>query len=328
MNISEVAPDDHQTIAGIVGLVNAAYRVDAPFSHPETPSGYAGLMRVGWDGEPPRVFVAGVSDAVVGVVKFSISDWGNPHMAWVDILVHPEARRSGVGTSLLEFAKNEARSLGRTHMALEGWDNNATKGFALAHGIRCVSSAVGRRQQLGVLSRPAIEELYADASAAASAYEFTRISGRTPPELLEAVADMTAAINDAPRGEMAIEDEAFPAERIIAYEAAQQARGKNLYRVVARHRPTGRLAGHTVVAVDKERPTIGEQHDTSVLRAHRGHRLGLALKADALRWLADEEPQLQTIDTWNAETNHHMVSVNERLGYRMLGRMLQFQLSL
>jgi hypothetical protein len=44
-----------------------------------------------------------------------------------------------------------------------------------------------------------------------------------------------------------------------------------------------------------------------------------------LVWLAEIEPQLESIDTWNAESNDHMIGVNERLGYRVLGRALQFQ---
>ena len=59
--------------------------------------------------------------------------------------------------------------------------------------------------------------------------------------------------------------------------------------------------------------------------AHRGHRLGLLLKADMLRWLAETEPALEAVDTFNAESNDHMVAVNERLGYRVMGRELQYQ---
>jgi hypothetical protein len=98
-----------------------------------------------------------------------------------------------------------------------------------------------------------------------------------------------------------------------------------LYRVIARHRVNGDIAGLTVVTVDSENPARGEQEDTSVVRAHRGHRLGLLLKADMMRWLAATEPQLETLDTWNAESNDHMIGVNERLGYRVMGRELQFQ---
>jgi hypothetical protein len=83
-----------------------------------------------------------------------------------------------------------------------------------------------------------------------------------------------------------------------------------------------------VVAVDGERPELGEQHDTSVVAAHRGHRLGLLLKLGMLHWLAEAEPQLREIDTWNAETNGHMIGVNELLGYRVMGRVLDYQRSI
>ena len=47
-----------------------------------------------------------------------------------------------------------------------------------------------------------------------------------------------------------------------------------------------------------------------------------------MRWLAETEPQLETIDTWNAESNDHMIGVNELLGYRVMGRELAYQKSL
>lgn len=46
-----------------------------------------------------------------------------------------------------------------------------------------------------------------------------------------------------------------------------------------RHRETGQLGGHTIVAVDDERVHLGSQHDTTVSPDHRGRRLGLVLKA-------------------------------------------------
>jgi hypothetical protein len=125
--------------------------------------------------------------------------------------------------------------------------------------------------------------------------------------------------------DLEIEDEAYPPDRIRAYEAAQLASGFRFHRMIARHRATGELAGHTVVVVDTERPELGEQHDTSVVRDHRGHRLGALLKAGMVLHLAEVEPQLRTVDTWNAESNGHMIGVNELLGYRVMGRGLQYQ---
>jgi hypothetical protein len=122
-----------------------------------------------------------------------------------------------------------------------------------------------------------------------------------------------------------VEDEVFSPERIRAFEAAQAAHGRRMYQLVARHRETGVLAGHTVVGVESDRPWFGSQFDTSVLRAHRGHRLGLLLKIGMLRWLAEAEPQLRLVETWNAASNDHMIAVNEILGYQVVATATAFQ---
>jgi GNAT superfamily N-acetyltransferase len=325
MDIQRFTPEDRGTISAVVELANAAKRAEAPFSHPFTVDQYALMLRHGWDGEPPEVHGAWDQGRLVGIVELHTSEWDNTHLAWAEVLVHPDARGAGRGSELLAFAEARAKELGRTSIGLNGWDNEETLRFAARHDLPRKSSAIKRRQTLARLDRAAVEDLYDEAAARATDYELWRIAGRTPEDMLGAVAEMAASINDAPTDDLDIEDEVFPAERIAAYETAQLARRRRLYRVVARHKDTGALAGHTVVAVDSERPEIGEQHDTSVVAAHRGHRLGLLLKADMLRWLAGEEPALATIDTWNMESNDFMIAVNERLGYEVLGRELEFQ---
>jgi RimJ/RimL family protein N-acetyltransferase len=136
---------------------------------------------------------------------------------------------------------------------------------------------------------------------------------------------MTAAINDAPTDDIDWEDEVFSPERLRDFERSLAEHGRRVYRLAARHRATGDLAGQTIVAVDTELPWLGHQLDTSVLREHRGHRLGLLLKGTMLHWLAEEEPQLLEIDTWNAASNDHMIAVNEALGYRVVGTATGFQ---
>ena len=58
-----------------------------------------------------------------------------------------------------------------------------------------------------------------------------------------------------------------------------------------------------IVATHPLRPEIAGQGDTAVARQHRGHRLGLLLKIDMMRWLAEAEPQLKIIQTWNNVDN-------------------------
>jgi GNAT superfamily N-acetyltransferase len=325
MRIERFTPDDHDTVVAAVEVANAAAKVDAPFEYPSTVADYSGMLRHGWDGEVPETHAGWQDDRLVGLVSLYTSEWDNRHVAWVEVLVHPDLRGAGRGSELLAFAEHRARALGRTSIGAFAWDGPRADGFASKHGLPRRGSAIKRRQTLDRVDRSAVEEMHADATARAEDYELLRITGRTPEDMLEAVAVMTAAINDSPTDDLDIEDEVFPVQRIRDYETAQLARGKRLYRVVARHRESGALAGHTVVAADAERPWIGDQHDTSVVAAHRGHRLGLLLKTDMLGWLARAEPSLATIDTWNMESNDFMIRVNELLGYEILGRELQFQ---
>ena len=325
MEITRFTPDDEEVVAAAVELLNGATKIDAPFDPGFTVTGYALMLRHGWCGEVPEMFAAWEGDRLVGVVGVEVGEWDNTHLAWLNVQVHPDLRGHGRGSEMLAFAENRARELGRTSIGISGWDDPTTLAFAAKHRLPRRSSAIKRRQTLAMVDRAHLADLYAEAAAEASAYELLRIAGRTPDSLIEAMSELTAAINDAPMDDLDVEDEVFPVERVRAYEESQLAREQRLYRVVARHRESRELAGHTIVAVQAERPWLGDQHDTSVVAAHRGHRLGLFLKADMLRWLAEAEPDLATIDTWNMESNGFMIGVNERLGYEVLGRELEFQ---
>jgi len=98
-----------------------------------------------------------------------------------------------------------------------------------------------------------------------------------------------------------------------------------MYRLVARHRISGELAGQTVVIVPAVQPWIASQLDTSVVEGHRGHRLGMSLKIAMLRELAEAEPQVRTLETWNAASNSYMIAVNETLGYRVVSGAIEWQ---
>ena len=325
MELREFGPDDSGSIAAAVAIENAVAAVDGPWRHPITAYRFEMNMRHGWDGEPARRFLVVEAGEPVGQASLSTSEWDNLDLAWLDVNVHPDCRRGGVGTEALTALHDECRRLGRPLVGLDGWDSDSTRGFAGAVGYEQKSTAINRRQPLSDLGADFVAAAYAEAEPLASDYELVRIAGRSPEALHDELAVVAASINDAPLDDLEIEDEVFSAQRVRDFEQAQIESGQRLYRVVARHRESGALAGHTVVSVDCERPWIGIQEDTTVVASHRGHRLGLLLKADLCRWLLDAEPQLRTLDTWNAESNDHMISVNERLGYEVLGRALEFQ---
>jgi GNAT superfamily N-acetyltransferase len=328
MEIREVSPDDAEAVRAWVTVMEAVRHHEQPWSHPFVAEAVAGSMRYGWDGEPTDYFLATVDGTVVATAQYETATYDNLHVAWFGIDVHPDHRRKGHGSAVIEFLIDRARRDGKTSVGMNSWDLPGPEAFAARHGFERKQVEVNRRQRLAKVDRAELERLHAEALAAAADYELVRRVGATPEAELPALAELTEAINDAPLDDLDIEDEVFPPERIVAYESAQAGQGNVLHRVCARHRGTGELAGHTVVAVEGLRPSIAHQHDTSVVRAHRGHRLGVLLKTDMVRWLAEVQPQVETVDTWNAESNDHMISVNKALGYEVMSRAFAYQRSL
>jgi RimJ/RimL family protein N-acetyltransferase len=326
VDLREFGLGDEASIATYVEIGNACL-VDAPWWHPDTVFRQTMAMRHVEDGEGSRYFLVAAEgeDRAVGRAAVHTSELDNRDVARVELEIRPDRRRRGYGTRALESAFDVARAMGRSRAGWYGWVGERTAGFAKARGVEPKSVAVHRRQHLGELEAGLADRLYAEAEPHARDYELLRIRGRTPDELLPSLAEATAAINDAPLDALDMEDEVFTVERVRSYEQTQLDRGFRLYRILARHRPSGELAGLSVVTVDSQDPRLGNQQDTSVVRGHRGHRLGQLLKADMMRWLAEAEPRLATVETFNAESNDHMVRVNERLGYRLMGREYQYQ---
>jgi GNAT superfamily N-acetyltransferase len=326
MDIKRVQPEDAAACAEAVALLTATAGVDCPDAVPPTQRGFAAHLRHGWDGDAGEAYLARDTDgAVAGVLKVFTPTYDNTNLAWFDVEIHPDHRGRGYGSELLAYAEKLADGSGRTSLGLSEWDLPKAHAFARRHGYEQKSIEVNRRQDLTTLDWTTVQKLYDEAARASTAYELIRISGELPEELLDGMVALTAAINDAPRDDLEIEDDVFSRDRLRAYEVAQAGRDRTLYRVVARERATGFLAGHSTIAVERERPHIGEQHDTSVDGAHRGHRLGALVKTAMLLWMREAEPALTQLDTWNAESNDHMIGINEQLGYRVIARAMEYQ---
>ncbi|HET6212422.1 MAG TPA: GNAT family N-acetyltransferase [Micromonosporaceae bacterium] len=328
MELTWLDPDrpDARALAGAVAVLEAARAVDAPHELGPTVTSFTARHRNGWDGDPPVTAVAwDQRGRAIGVLEIWLGRWDNLHLGAIDVTVDPVVRRQGIGRQLFEAGVQRVVDAGRRVVLAGSRDLPAALAFAKEMGLDRAYEEVHRRQDVRTLDWARPDREYAAAQPKASGYEFLRISGAAPEDMIEDVALMTAAINDAPTDDLDMEDEVFTPERIRVFDAAQQARNRRMYRLVARERATGVLAGHTVVGVEGERPWHAWQYDTSVVRAHRGHRLGLLLKVGMLRWLAEEEPQLRTLDTENAASNAHMIGVNELLGYYVIGKTIGWQ---
>jgi GNAT superfamily N-acetyltransferase len=326
VEITRLMPDDEAGCVDAVAVKNAGLKLDCPEMTPPTPRGYANMLRYGWDMEPSYGYLARDADGTaVGLLDVGVNTYDNLNQIWIDVDVHPDHRGRGIGSALVEYAEGLARDMGRDTIGYGCLDLPKGDAFARRHGFVQKAIEVNRRQDLTGLDWGVVQRLSDDAVAASTSYELTKVTGALPEELLEDMVTLTAAINDAPKDDLEMEDDVFSPGRMRAYEEAQSKSDHTIYRVIAREKSTGALAGHTVISVERERPHIGEQHDTSVAREHRGHRLGALVKSAMLLWLREAEPAVAQVDTWNAESNNHMITINEKLNYKIVARILAYQ---
>ena len=102
-----------------------------------------------------------------------------------------------------------------------------------------------------------------------------------------------------------------------ALEASLAAQNRAKVTTAARHDASGRLVGFTEVAIPLGAPESSWQHDTLVMREHRGHGLGFAMKLANFFAVHERHPEVRRINTWNAQENAPMIAVNEDLGFRV-----------
>ena len=311
-------PADADALRGCLEVRQAAQVADDPLGSPKSARVLGGWLQRGYSGNPGEVwFVPGTGGGVVAWYRLALPDLENTDRAMLHIVVHPDHRRQGTGRELLRHAAGRAAAAGRVVLGSYARDESPGAAFAALIGATTGQAEVRRILDLRKLPAGKIAALRETAARAAAGYSLVTWTGPTPDQYLEPLAGVINAFADAPRDE-GEQEEAWDGRRLRERgDATAELMGVREYSVTAVHDATGEMAAMTQVAIDPESPQWGHQALTAVTRAHRGHRLGLLVKAEMLEWLASAEPQIEQIDTGNAASNQHMIAVNEALGYEV-----------
>ena len=157
------------------------------------------------------------------------------------------------------------------------------------------------------------------------AYTIERYVDGVPPELLPSYCHVhNQLVLDAPTGDIEFEAEALTPE--IWLEREDQLRAaRRLRSTVVALDGDRQVVGYSDVSIPLDDPENVHQWGTLVRRDHRGHRLGLALKARNLLEVQREHPGRRALHTANAEVNESMIAINERLGFRPVEIYPEFQ---
>lgn len=329
VRLADIGPDD-AAFAQWCGVWAAGELLDRPDEPPRPVQEHVALGRElvrpgGSRGGTHRA--AFIGDDVVGALRLILPLRDNTRVAFVDVAVHPEHRRRGIGAVLLAEALRLAADAGRTELISEidePVQDTAGRAFALRHGWRC-DLLETRRDLVLPPDEAQLSAVEAEARQASAGYQLVSWRDRTPDELLDDRALLEQRMStDAPHGDLPVEEERWDGERLREIEAMNAARGRTVLSAGAVRE--GRLVAFTDLHVSRERPEHARQGSTLVLREHRGHRLGALVKAAVLRELADAFPGTRRITTYNAEYNAPMVAVNRALGFQPTGHTSMWSL--
>lgn len=317
------SPEEH--LDGWSALFRALYAEQVPELEPP-PDRRAAVGELTADLDQDITAILGVCDgAAVGAILAQLPRKEDLDRANAVVYVAPGHRRSGLARSLVEQMRAQLLDSGRRVVRGDAETGAVGQRFAAAIGARETQRVVRSRLDLTALRTGDLAQL---ADREVAGYRVVTWRDRCPDDLVEGFAQARAAMNDAPHGAAEREPWDWEAGRVRVWEERQQRRGCRGLVTAAVHEETGAVAGFTEIFAWGTDPRGVEQEDTAVISTHRGHGLGLLVKAVNLRRLLAAEPRTRWVVTWNAEDNRFMRSVNERLGFVPCADEVELELDL
>jgi GNAT superfamily N-acetyltransferase len=301
-------------------------REDAPFWEF---SEFLGAFRSPDSGARQDLWAAYDGGRMVGTAALWSFLLDNVDKAAFYVRVDVPARRRGIGRALAERMEQTAKDDGRTLimapavLPFDDRDDHAHRRFAEACGYELSDFEVVRHLPLPVPDER-IQEWIDEAAPHHVGYRLQTFVDRVPDDLVESLGVLLGQLAvDAPTGLVEFEEEAITPERYAEMVASTAAMGRSRFETLALTPDRQVVAQSTLAMSLEESPTV-YQFGTFVHREHRGHRLGLAVKARNLRAVQAARDDLTLLITENGETNAYMVAINERMGFRPIEVSAEF----
>jgi GNAT superfamily N-acetyltransferase len=334
MTIARLDPVDSEAMVRWYDLMVTVTRHDLPDFPTPSRREHTARFEHPWPASAEEALLAWDGDRVVGAASYLLPQAENLSTVHLELIVHPQYRRRGLGTRLLEEVYSAARRHRRslieieTVRALPGGVARDEAGYRYltnrAHqpGVTSIRS----RCQIADHSGEA-EAMLAEAWTHADGYSLMQWRDAVPEEIIKDVAALQSRLMlDAPTGDLAVDQVMYDADRVRGQEAAQLGRGHRWYSTAARHDATGQIVARTKLSFEANDDSHARQRVTIVEPAHRGRRLGLIVKSANHAYTRAHEPALRVVDAWNAEENTHMRAVNALLGFQPVDSWSVFQL--
>ena len=279
-------------------------------------------------GQWRAVFMARDRDgrlAGYGVASRNLKDNQNAHIRWSEIAVKPEHRRKGLGRALFARIVGSLNDQGDDLALISETSDRVPSGQAFAGAI---GAKPGLPMKINQLDLRAVDQTRVAewARATPKGYRLEWIDDRVPDKFVNPYIEASEGINDMPRGDIAFNDWKLTEAQIRQRESFFTQAGLTWWLVLAIDERTGEGVGFTEVEFNPLDPHAIQQEGTAVVAAHRGHGIGLWLKAVMLERILAERPDSRFIRTGNANVNAQMLAINTKLGFAYAWQSTLWQL--
>lgn len=278
-------------------------------------------------GPKRRVLLGAFVDGkIVGTAEVAMSNRENTHLAEVEIHVHPDHRRRGIGTRLHHAVGRVREIHGRTTVIGElfvplGGAADASAGLAFATRMGCASVHVEEHLAMRLPADPTTVDLL---TRSVPGYEIVTWQGPCPDDHRAAYLVLRNQMNtDVPTGGADVAPVVLTEEHLADSEA-RTARAYLTVVAAARREADGAMGGYSRVFLDRS-DVVALQDDTLVMPDHRGRGLGMQLKLATRAIIEAEHPDRTLLHTWTDPTNAAMYRTNIAFGYAPVERMHEVQ---
>lgn len=326
MDVRLIDPFDEDALAGCAAVLEASDKEMWPDLTGYSVVDLRAFARFKGESRRWELLAAGEPGGpVLGMALMEFPKLENPHSTEITLAVHPQHRRRGVGTALVDTMAERAAADGRrtlntiVDVPIGLATDHPSGPFARRNGFE--QTLTGNKRLLRLPFDPVRRDELCDVVAEApGAHEYRTMAfvAPWPEEFLDDHCTLLRVMStDEPAGDGERQAEHWDAARLHESDELDAAREATVLVTVAQHVPTGKLVATTELSVSKGSPGEAWQQITVVHPDHRGHRLGLAVKLANLDLLAERAPGVRLVQTGNAAVNKPMIAVNEMMGFEV-----------
>ena len=249
----------------------------------------------------------------------------NKDSIYVEPVVLAPFRRQGIGTQLLPLIVTYAQEVGAAWLQ---WDTKFESGFRFSEKIGATEAGRQRTNRLTIdqVNWDRMQEWVAEGQSWNPDTELIRIDLVATPSLLEPICDLITEINrNQPRDDLeGMSYTITPEEFEKQAERLEESKTERV--IFATREPDHTLSGMTDMFYSEAKPTQANISLTGVRREFQNHGLGKWLKAAMLLDVHEHHPEVKFVDTNNFNKNSPMLSINERMGFKLFEQYVFYKI--